>query len=297
MDKYTALEDLDNLFGSYVDLELENFKLHTEVLAKGMTVKGLIPLTKSDKLLNVIKSLGFKEQQLKYYKSFTFQYTGKNNLSPIRKPLISLFFDDLWEVKITSPQAYSMSSFFTGQYFFDTLRQGVNGVIPKMIKERTGKPITSDEFKNQKFDIEIKLCTNFEKFIQSTRGKILNDIQFLTSDAEVLKKIKPENLFHSIIHYRNDSKIPLFLERLKLWNITCPLNLHETTPDEWTAFVKNLPVNDFGVKDLLKIQQIIINFHNTVDNQMLLTGAVGSNIFERRSLESFNKHLKKLLKN
>lgn len=297
MSKYNALDSLHHLFGTYVDIELENFKLQAELLAQGLTVSDLKPLTKSPKLINLLKAnFNLKEQQIIYYKSYEFQYSGKHSLSQIRKPKISLFSDDLWEVTLTHPQELKVSSFYSGEYLFDTLRQGVAGLIPKLVKERTGKSIGQDNFKNLNYNLEIKLCINHEQYKESNRGRMENQVDFLTSDSEVFKKLNPATLFHPIIHYHNDSKFDLFKERLKLWNIQYHGNLYKATSEELIQFVKNLPINDFGVKQINILTKIEQHFHDNISNEVLLTGEIGSNVFDRRHLEGFNRKLKNLLK-
>lgn len=297
MSKYNALDSLHQLFGTYIDVELENFKLQSELLSQGIVVNNLVPLTKSPKLINLLKSnLGLKEQQIIYYKSYEFQYSGKHSLNQIRKPKISLFTDDLWEVSLTQPNELKISSFYSGEYLFDTLRQGVSGLIPKLVKERTGQSIGKSDYKNLNYTLEIKLCINHEKYAESNRGRMENQISFLISDSEVFKKLSPSSLFHAIIHYHNDSKFELFTERLKLWNIDYHGNLHKATKEELIQFVKNLPINDFGVKQINILTKIEQHFHDNISNEVLLTGEVGSNVFDRRHLEGFNRKLKKLLK-
>lgn len=297
MNKYGALDSLNYLFGTYVDLELENFVLQKDLLAQPIIINDLKPLSKSHKFYHIIKNAyGLKDQQIAYLPSYNFQYTNPRSLNDIRKPKVFLFCDDLWEVKIYHPEEMSISSFFTGEYLFDTLKQGASGVIPKMIKERTGKSITHSDFKDISFKLELKLCTTYEKYIKTNRSKLNQSIDFQVSDAEILKKIHPTNMFNSIIIFHNDSKNSLFIERLKLWNLSFPGNIFQSSKTDLENFVQNLPISDFGIKDIGILNKIVQNFNQNISNEVLLTGEVGGNIFDRRHLQGFNKKLKNLLK-
>lgn len=296
MNNHKELEILNDLFGTYVDLELENFVLQTKLLSQGVTINGIKALTKTPKLINLFKNLGFNEKQIKYYTSYSLNYYGPNSLHEVRKPRVLFLHDDLWEVTITSPAELKVVSFFPGTYLFDTLKQGVGGIIPKMVKERTGKSIMDPSLKNLEFSLQIKLCTDHKEFSKTCRGQLLKQIDFSVSDAEVFKSLHPLNLFRSIINFRNDSKVDLIKERLKLWGRVAPFSLHSASPEQLTEFISQLPTQDFGIKSILLINKVVSNFQNTISNEILLTGEVGANIFEYRQIINFNKLLKSLLK-
>jgi hypothetical protein len=299
MKNQEQLDLLHSLFNTYIDVELENFKLQTKLLEQGVELKDIVPLTKSPKVLSLFASLGFHSKQLSYNPSYRVNSFGVNSLHYIRKPSIFFLYDDLWEVSITSPAEYKITSYFTGQYLLGTLKQGLGGVIPQMIKERTGLSIKNEKFKNLKFNMSLKLCLDHPNFKSSCRGNFLEQIDFSTSDSEVLSSLKPSELFGRLTRFKrkqDESRFSLIKERLKLWGFKPPLPLHKASEEQLDEIFNQLPVIDFGIKDIILLKQIVSNFHQTISNEVLLTGEVGNNIFEYRNLIKFNNHLKKLLK-
>ncbi len=291
MKTQEKLDILNNLFGAYYDLELENFKLASQLLKKPIRIDNLVPLTKEIKFINILRN-NFKlsHKELVYLRSFDFQYYGINSLHEIRKPIVSIFHDDFFEIELLEPSAFACKKIYSAQYLFDILKQGANGVIPSLVKESTGRNLKSLGLEKTSFSISIKLIDSNEN---SNRSKILNQIDFLSSDAEIFKHFSPPVLFERILKYNhNDYYKDLVIERLKLWGMSFSLIDFNTISNN--LFV-TLPFNDFNIKNILLLNQVKNNFHQNISNEVLLTGELNGNIFFNRHLSFFNKKLKNLL--
>lgn len=304
MKSIDKLDLLHELLGSYTDVELDNFNLSTKVLHQGVKLHGVKPLTKSPKLINLFsQTYNLLPRDLRYYPSYSVSYYGPNSLHSVRKPEVMFFHDDLWEVSITEPENLKITSYFTGLYLLGTLKQGLGGIIPKMIKERTGKSINDKEFKNLTFNLEAKLSLDHQHFSTTTRGQLETQIKFYGAESEVLKILSPEKLFNGVLRYlplnpnqkRDPRKFDLLKERLKLWGVQLPFNIQQVNASQMQEFIKNLPALDFGIKDILILKQIASQFHSSISNEVLLTGEVGGNIIATRQLYHFNKLLKSAL--
>lgn len=304
MKSQDKLDLLHDLLGTYVDVELDNFSMSTKLLSQGVKLEEVKPLTKSPKLMALFSSsYHLQPRDLHYHTSYSMSYYGSNSLHQVRKPEVMFFHDDLWEVSITSPEELKITSFFNGHYLLGTLKQGLGGLIPKMIKERTGKSINDAEFKDLKFTITAKLNIDHQHYSTTTRGQLATQIKFYGTESEILKTLNPEKLFSGVLRYvplhqnhnRDPRKFDLLKERLKLWGVIIPFNLQTVTSDQMDQFIKNLPSIDFGIKDVLVLKQIASQFASTISNEVLLTGEVGGNIITHRQLMNFNKLLKTAL--
>lgn len=301
MKSHDKLDILHDLLGSYVDVELNNFSLATKLLAQGIKLEGVQPLTKSPKLLALFaSSYNLQPRDLQYHPSYSVSFYGANSLHQVRKPEVMFFHDDLWEVSITAPEELKITSYFTGLYLLGTLKQGLGGIIPKMIKDRTGKSINDSDFKDVTFNLTAKLSLDHQHYGTTTRGQLATQIKFYGTESEVLKVLQPEKLFSGVLRYlplnsnqkRDPRKFDLLKERLKLWGTNLPFNLQNVSQEQMIQFINNLPAIDFGIKDILVLKQIASQFATTISNEVLLTGEVGGNIVTQRQLMNFNNSLK-----
>jgi hypothetical protein len=304
MKSQDKLDLLHDLLGSYVDVELNNFSLCTKLLSQGIKLNQVKPLTKSPKLLNLFaQTYNLHPRDLQYHPSYSVSFYGTNSLHQIRKPEVMFFHDDLWEVSIVEPEELKITSYFTGLYLLGTLKQGLGGIIPQMIKERTGKSINDPSLKNLTYTLTAKLSVDHPHYSTTTRGQLSAHVKFYSAESEVLKILQPERLFTGIVRSlplrenqnRDPRKFDLFKERLKLWGATLPFNTQTVTPEQVNQFITNLPAIDFGIKDILVLKQIASQFSTTISNEVLLTGEVGGNIITHRQLMNFNKSLKNAL--
>lgn len=300
MKTNSSLEQLHILLGSYIDLELENFILSTQLLEQGLSLNQVQPFTKAPKLINLLRTnYQLDHNQIQYFSSFKLNPLSANGLYQIRENKLFLFHDDLWEITISHPTQYQITSYFTGEYLLDILRQGLNGVIPKMIKERTSLSIKHEKFTGVLFNLQAKLCLEHPHYSKSFRAQTLSQINFATSESEVLKSLKPVDLFRRISGPSMNSKkrkFDIVQERLKLWGRERSFPWHNASEEELNNFFNQLPSLDFGIKDLGLLRQVINHFHNPISNEVLLTGEMGGDVFNYRKTIDFNNHLKSLLK-
>lgn len=287
---FKTIEELSSLLNTYTDVVSENLIFQTTLLKKGFNISTKI-FTKSPSVQSLLIKKGIPSHLIKYINSHEkgrrFDYTSK------AKKEIVLFYDDLWTVEIVSPQLGVPSLNISGYDFIDKMKQGVNGVLPRMLKQHFNTPATDSRFKSLDITLAIKLNTDHDSYHKTLRGQMINSLKekYKTPEEEITVILNPTNLFKSLFNSRPDSEDrELMRERLKLWNQK--VSLKQFKNQELSHLIESLPLNTFGINDMVLLRNIAQSFHNKVSNEILLTGELNHSIFEDRQVRKLNEYLK-----
>ncbi len=290
---FKTIDDLSSLLNTFTDVVEENLIFQTSLLKKGFCIKTKI-FTKSPSIQSLLIQKGLPSHLIKYINSHEkgrrYDYTSK------AKKEVVLFYDDLWTVEIISPQLGVPILNISGYDFIDKMKQGVNGVLPRMLKQHFNTPATDSRFKSLDITMCVKLNSEHSSYQKTLRGQMLNSLKekYKTPEEEITNILNPTQLFKTLFNSRPDSEDrELIKERLKLWNQK--VSLKQLKNQELPRLIEALPLNTFGINDMILLRNIAQSFHNKVSNEILLTGELNHSVFEDRQTRKLNEYLKSIL--
>lgn len=283
------LENLRALLNDLVDYEYDNMYLQWEILSHGFSteVKMYDRLPKLS--MFVANKLNLKDSDVHFlptYKSSLEKFRHSKNYA------VLLFADDNFEISLFHPDMPNLKSMiFSGHYLQNTLKQGIGGVIPQILKHSLGRTVGKDEAL-QALTFKLTIKALLPENNEVVRANFLKQMKMRsTVNANGKKMMEPKNLFERLSHHKftNETKY-IINERLKLWGMTLPEKI--TSTDFFTKMVPQLPLNFFDISDLYKMDCISHNFHQPISNQTLLSGELGHfNIYQYQRITQLNQKL------
>lgn len=268
------------LTNDYYSSHADSLDLQTQFLVKGIVFNTKL-FTRSPKLRSLImQELNITHEVIQY------ETEKDHNFKSLPKAHnFSIFHDDSYSFSLKDyPETISVS----GSYLMETLKQGVNGVMPKILKANN---ISNwDLVKDNNFLLSISL--DLEN--SPTRKQTLIDLS--EQIKKVFESLTPLTLFRLNSSWtKSDDVIPkkdftIIRERLSLYGKK--ISDKRYTYNQVKSIVESLAPNDFGVKDVLKIDHIAQNFLQHLDNEVLIKGNFGKDYHNLKNSQNLIKILK-----
>lgn len=288
-NKFSAVNNLCNLLGDYLDLEAESFSL----ISSSLTQEGV-----SFRINELaVTEEGFTYQGLPR-SDFTFMELLQGKFIEVESSLSTsrVLRKQLNKLHLLTDEVYELS-FKTNE---DTCPINLTGTVSQL-KLRLSNEHTKvkknylsslpanfiDQIRRLGYlIITIKLTSNPSPY----RQKIIDDLILNEPQRYVNQLLNPDRLF-SAFHFRNYKTVNnMNFKRLELWGIIQP---KFSDKHELEQCLKSIPIHDLGIKNIIHLRFITENLESPILSNKELVQLT----FESQSLIKDHYYLKSCLLN